>query len=135
MARVPDYSLLSSARSTGRLGLIDDLKENHERLLSSISQQLQAQEARLQDEVTQLQTENLRLRELLASKDQEYQSSLERLRTDAKNREAELRRNTEMTVQTLEDRLESLRLSLAKEQAERKELDTEVLDHVSGTAH
>ena len=130
MARAPDYgsSLLSSARSTGRLGLIDDLKDNHERLLSSISQQLQAQETRLQDEVTQLQAENLRLRDLLATKDQEYQASLERLRSDAQNREAELRRHAETTVQTLEDRLESLRMSLAKEQDERKELDAEILD-------
>ena len=130
MARAPDYgsSLLSSARSTGRLGLIDDLKDNHERLLSSISQQLQAQEARLQEEVTLLQAENLRLRDLLASKDQEHHTTLDRLRSDAQSREIELRRHTEATVQALEDRLESLRMSLAKEQDERKELDAEVLD-------
>lgn len=109
-------------------GLIAGLKEHHDRLLRSLSQQLEDRESQLLAEIASLQRENLELRDQLQGQEAEYLATIDRLKEDAAVREGSLRRDAEATVKALEERLERLTATLIAEQAARQQLDQEIVE-------
>ena len=108
--------------------LIADLKDNHDRLLLSLSKQLQDREVQLHEELDLLREENLQLREQLQAQELQYTAEIDQLKQDFSLREESLRSDAESAIKALEDRLESLTSTLMAEQTSRKELDAEIIE-------